>query len=158
TGYPFNVGGSGCSFANYIGCRVFLAPGRTLASSYKGGNRGISNWFDPTAFSQSPTAATFTGTPGNYVSGARPIPNLQGWVTRNVGRGPGTVSFDFSGIKNVKVTERVNVQFRAEAYNIINHGIFSNPNGSLGSPTGVGKISGTSMNNRSLQFAVKAMF
>lgn len=158
SGYPFNVGGSGCSFANYIGCRVFLAPGRTVASSYKGSNRGISNWFDPTAFSQSPTVATFRGTPGNYVSDARPIPNLQGWVTRNVGRGPGTVAFDFSGIKNFAITERFKMQIRAEAYNIMNHPIFSNPSGALGSPTAVGKITGTSADQRSLQFAAKLLF
>jgi hypothetical protein len=157
TGYPFDIGGGGCSFASYIGCRVYLAPGRTIASSYKT-NRGISSWFDPTAYSQSPTAATFTGTPGNYVSASRPIPNLQGWVTRNTGRGPGTVSFDLSGIKNFRVHERFNMQFRAEAYNIINHGIFNNPSGDISNATGVGKITGTSMDNRSLQFAIKGTF
>ena len=129
-----------------------------MASSYKGSNRGISNWFDPTAFSQSPTVATFRGTPGNYVSDARPIPNLQGWVTRNVGRGPGTVAFDFSGIKNFAITERFKMQIRAEAYNIMNHPIFSNPSGALGSPTAVGKITGTSADQRSLQFAAKLLF
>ncbi len=158
SGYPFDIGGSGCSFANYIGCRVFLAPGRTVASSYKGSNRGISNWFDPTAYSQSPYVATFTGAPGNYVSAARPIPNLQGWVTRNTGRGPGTVSFDLSGIKNFRVRERLNLQFRAEAYNIINHGIFSNPAAGLGTPTSIGRITSTSADNRSLQFAIKGTF
>ncbi|WP_244502053.1 TonB-dependent receptor [Terriglobus roseus] len=157
TGYPFNIAGSGCAFANFIACRVYLAPGRTVASSYKA-NRGISNWFDPTAYSQSPTVATFTGTPGAYVSAARPIPNLQGWVTRNTGRGPGTVSFDLSGIKNFRIHERFNMQFRAEAYNIINHGIFNNPSGALGTPTAVGRITGTSLDNRSLQFAIKGTF
>jgi hypothetical protein len=158
TGYPFNINGSGCSFANYIGCRVFLAPGRTVASSYKS-NRGISSWFDPTAYSQSPTVATLTGTQGNYTSAARPIPNLQGWVTRNTGRGPGTVSFDLSGIKNFRIHERFNMQFRAEAYNIINHGIFNNPSGNnIGNATSVGKITGTSADNRSLQFAIKGTF
>ncbi len=158
SGYPFNIAGSGCTFANYIGCRVYLAPGRTVASSYKGGNKGISNWFDPTAFSNSPTSATFTGVPGAYVSAARPIPNLQGWVTRNVGRGPGTAAFDLSGIKNVRIHERINVQFRAEAYNILNHAIFSNPSGAIGTPTSVGKITGTSADQRSLQFAIKGTF
>jgi hypothetical protein len=157
TGYPFNISGSGCTFASYNGCRVWLAPGRTVASSYLK-SRSISNWFDPTAFSQSPIAATFTGTPGSYASAARVYPNLQGWVTRNTGRGPGTVSFDLSGIKNFKVKERLNIQFRAEAYNIINRGIFSNPSGAIGTPTGVGKITSTSMDNRSLQFAIKGTF
>jgi hypothetical protein len=159
TGYPFNVSGSGCSFANYIGCRAFLAPGRSVASSIKPRQtRGISNWFDPTAFSNSPTAATVSGAPGAYVSGSRPIPNLQGWVTRNVGRGPGTVSFDLSAIKNFRIHERLNTQFRAEAYNVINHGIFSNPAANIGTASSVGKITSTSMDNRSIQLAIKVMF
>jgi hypothetical protein len=177
TGYPFNITGSGCSFASYNTCRAFLAPGRTVASSYKQ-NRGISNWFDPTAYSQDPNTATVcapgancTGTASNgqsvvvncvssavYCSATRPQPFLQGWVTRNTGRGPGTASFDLSAIKNFRVHERLNMQFRAEAYNIINHGIFSNPSGALGTPTSVGKITGTSMDNRSLQFAIKGTF
>jgi hypothetical protein len=159
TGYPFDVSGSGCTAFSYNGCRVFLAPGRTLASSIKPRQlRGISNWFDPTAFSQDPLVATFSGTPGSYASAARIQPNLQGWVTRNVGRGPGTASFDFSGIKNFKVYERVNAQFRAEAYNIVNHGIFSNPSGAIGTPTSVGKITSTSLDNRSIQLALKVMW
>ncbi len=163
SGYPFNIAGSGCSFANYIGCRVYLAPGRTVESSYKKGDRGISNWFDPTAYSQSPYVATFTGTPGNYVSAARPIPNLQGWVTRNTGRGPGTVAFDLSAIKNFKIYERLTAQFRGEAYNILNHAIFANPSGALGTPTSVGKITSTATgaaqaDNRSIQLALKILF
>ena len=157
TGYPFDISGSGCTAFSYNGCRVFLAPGRTLASSYKS-SRSITNWFDPTAFSQDPLVATFSGTPGSYTSAARIQPNLQGWVTRNVGRGPGTVAFDFSGIKNFKVYERVTAQFRAEAYNIINRGIFSNPSGALGTPTSVGKITATSADNRSIQLAIKVMW
>lgn len=157
SGYPFNISGSGCTFASYNGCRVFLAPGRTVASSYKS-DRSISNWFDPTAFSQDPSVATFSGTPGAYVSQPRPRPNMQGWVTRNAGRGPGTTSFDLSAIKNFKIRERLTTQFRAEAYNILNHGIFSNPSGAIGTPTSVGKITGTSMDNRSIQLAVKVLW
>jgi hypothetical protein len=179
SGYPFNISGSGCNFANYIGCRVFLAPGRSVASSYKTRQtRGISNWFDPTAFSQDPYGPTVcapgqkctgtysTGTAANvdcttsttYCSVARPFASMQGWVTRNVGRGPGTVSFDLSAIKNFRINERLTTQFRAEAYNVINHGIFSNPSGAIGTPTSVGRITGTSMDNRSIQLAVKVLF
>jgi hypothetical protein len=79
-------------------------------------------------------------------------------VTRNAGRGPGTTSFDLSAIKNIKIRERLNAQFRAEAYNIINHGIFSNPSGAIGTPSSVGKITGTSMDNRSIQLALKILW
>ena len=157
SGYPFNISGTGCTFASYNGCRVFLAPGRSVASSYKK-NRNFLNWFDPTAFSQDPLVATFSGTPGAYVSTARPQPHLQGRVTRNQGRGPGTVSFDLSALKNIHINDRISSQFRVEAYNIINHGIFSNPSGAIGTPSAVGKITSTSMDNRSIQLALKVLF
>ena len=53
---------------------------------------------------------------------------------------------------------RENTQLRAEAYNVINHGIFSNPAGNIGTPTSVGKITSTSLDNRSIQLAVKVQF
>jgi hypothetical protein len=36
-------------------------------------------------------------------------------------RGPGTINYDLSVLKSVLITERVNVQFRAEAFNVFNH-------------------------------------
>jgi hypothetical protein len=42
-------------------------------------------------------------------------------VTRNTLRGPGTAQVDFSAIKNFPLFERLTAQFRAEAFDIINH-------------------------------------
>ena len=83
---------------------------------------------------------------------------MQGNVTRNTLRGPGTAQVDFSAIKNFQIVERVRAQFRAEAYNIINHGIFSQPAANISTPSSVGKISSTSADNRSIQLAVKLIF
>ena len=53
--------------------------------------------------------------------------NPAGFTFGNVGRvlpdvrTPGTVNFDLSLIKDTFITERVNVQFRAEAFNFLNH-------------------------------------
>ena len=166
TGYPFNIAASGCNFAANIGCRVFLAPGRTVASSYRK-NPSPFDWFDATAFSGNPNAATVSrsGSNGcvttgstNYCAAGRALPTVQGWVTRNVGRGPGTAQVDFSAIKNLHITERINTQFRAEAYNIINRGIFSSPNANINTPNTLGKVTGTSADNRSIQLAVKVLF
>jgi hypothetical protein len=168
TGYPFNISASGCNFAGNISCRVFLAPGRTVASSYKN-NPSPFNWFDGTAYSGSPSAATvFVPTGGKcpdgsttvngYCNNTRQNPTVQGWVTRNTGRGPGTAQVDFSAIKNIKIHERFNTQFRAEAYNIINRGIFSNPNANINTPATLGKVSSTAADNRSIQLAVKVLF
>jgi len=84
--------------------------------------------------------------------------SLQGNVTRNTLRGPGTAQVDLSAIKVFPIHEQVRVQFRAEAYNIINHGIFSQPASNISTPSTVGKISSTSADNRSIQLAVKLLF
>ena len=157
TGYPFNVAASGCNFAANIACRVFLAPGRTVNSALKS-NPSPFDWFDGTAFSGSPLAATVTRSGNTYTSSARQLTTTQGWVTRNVGRGPGTAQVDFSAIKNVRFTERLNAQFRAEAYNILNRGIFSNPAANINTPATLGKVQSTSADNRSIQLAVKVLF
>jgi hypothetical protein len=117
---------------------VNLAPGRTLRSAFKS-SPSISSWFDPTAF-------------------VDPGPTVQGNVTRNTLRGPGTAQVDISAIKTFQIVERVRAQFRAEAYNIINHGIFSQPAANISTPNTVGKISATSADNRSIQLAVKVLF
>ena len=49
-------------------------------------------------------------------------------------------------------------QFRAEAYNIINRGIFGQPGSNISTPTSVGKVSTTSADNRSIQLAIKGTF
>lgn len=138
SGYPFSVSRSGATFGTYTPGRVNLAPGRTIASAVKS-NPSPNGWFDASAF-------------------VDPGPTLQGNVTRNVIRGPGTAQVDFSAIKTFMLFERLRTQFRAEAYNIINHPIFSQPASNISNTTTVGKISGTSGDNRSIQLAVKVLF
>jgi hypothetical protein len=138
TGYPFSPSRSGVTFGTYTPGRVNLAPGRTLRSAFKN-SPSISSWFDPTAF-------------------VDPGPTVQGNVTRNTLRGPGTAQVDLSAIKTFQIVERVRAQFRAEAYNIINHGIFAQPASNISTPNTVGKISATSADNRSIQLAIKVLF
>ena len=128
------------------------------------------NWFDGTAFSGDPTQATVfrpvnglcpgstTAVTTAYCPNTRNFPTVQGWVTRNTQRGPGTAQVDFSAIKNIRVRERINAQFRAEAYNIINRAIFSNPASNINTPATLGKVQSTSADNRSIQLAVKVLF
>jgi hypothetical protein len=46
---------------------------------------------------------------------------------RNSLRGPSFKEFNFSIFKNTALTERVNLQMRAEFFNLFNHPNFSNP-------------------------------
>jgi hypothetical protein len=70
-----------------------------------------------------PTAPTqaFYGT---YCNPATPFPtctNPFGNARRNILSSPGYHNFDFSLYQNTRVSERVNTQFRAEFFSILNH-------------------------------------
>ncbi len=63
-----------------------------------------------------------------------PQPGQQG-NGRNTAHGPDFWNLDSGLIKNFKLTERINLQFRAEAFNVLNHPNFNNPrNASSGTP------------------------
>jgi hypothetical protein len=57
-------------------------------------------------------------------------------------RGPGVVNTDLSLFRTFKLTERFNVQFRAESFNLSNTPHFANPNGNANS-SNFGKILAT---------------
>ena len=88
-----------------------------------------------------------------------------GNLGRNSLTGPGFVNTDFSVIKNTKVTEKFNVQFRAEMFDILNHPNFGNPALTF-SPTSTtfGQITNTRFptgdfgSARQIQFALKLLF
>jgi len=98
-------------------------------------------WFNPNAFLQPPPNSGFWGNLG-----------------RNTLIGPGLATWDFSAIKDSKLNERLNLQFRAEIFNLLNRANFNTPNLIVFTPTGVngtaGAISSTSTTSRQVQFAL----
>jgi hypothetical protein len=86
-----------------------------------------------------------------------------GDLPRNAGRGPGFAQFDVSIIKNTAITERANLQFRAEMFNIFNHPNFVNPDGFLSdgnfgvSSATIGNLIGIGA-SRQIQLALKLSF
>jgi hypothetical protein len=77
-----------------------------------------------------------------------------GNVGRNTMRGPGQVNLDLGLFRVFKITQTVDLQFRAEAFNATNTPHFSQPNGSVNS-SNFGKILSTDRNwamGRSRQF------
>jgi hypothetical protein len=118
----------------------------TLPASLGGGGvqQTPERYFNPTAFLL-PTAGYF----GN--------------LGRNTLIGPGLSNFDFVLIKNSKLNERVNLQFRFETFNLLNSVNWNQPSNSLfqtnGSYTGsAGVITSTGTASRQLQFALKMVF
>ena len=96
--------------------------------------------------------------------------NLRGNSGRNVVTGPGITSLDFSVFKNnyfKSISERFNVQFRAEIFNILNHPNFAPPvtpdSTDIFDNTGTvnsiaGQITRTTTTAREMQFAIKVIF
>jgi len=71
-----------------------------------------------------------TGHPFYDPSAFVPVTDVRyGNVGRNSLRGPGSVNFDFSLFRMFKITERVELQFRADAANLFNAPHFLNPSG-----------------------------
>jgi hypothetical protein len=107
--------------------------------------RTATQYFNPSAFS--PPA---TGTYGN--------------VSRDVLTGPGLSEVDFSATRNAHLTERINLQFRAEFFNILNCTNFSTPNevvytsATSGISPTAGVVTATSTTSRQIQFGAKLLF
>ena len=102
----------------------------------------VDHWFDPNAFVL-PTAGTF----GN--------------VSRGSLRGPGLVSLDTSLFKRIRISERMNLQLRAEAFNLFNHTNFFYPNAIVFQGSGYSSTAGqltTAAISRQLQLALKLIF
>ena len=88
---------------------------------------------------QSPTAGGSHWPNGNYNINAFAVPpgfdgnwgtNL-GNVGRNALRGPNFFQWDFSGMKNFTITEKLKLQFRGDIFNILNHPNFAGPDGGI---------------------------
>ena len=110
-------------------------------------------WFDPNAFVAPPNNSGYFG---------------------NVGRdayiGPGLATWDFSVLKETHIFESLNLQFRAEIFNLLNRANFNTPNlitdVLLPSPNqtvpvqspAAGTITSTSTSSRQVQFSLKFLW
>lgn len=73
-------------------------------------------------------------------------------------RGPSQVNFDFSLLKSFSITERHQVQFRAEFFNVFNHPQFALPDRTVDVPGGASISSTLPDNQREVQLALKWTF
>lgn len=90
--------------------------------------RDPANFIDLTSFAipctPNPTAlAGPTGTASDCVPGTRHFGNLG----RDALRGPQFKQWDFAIYKNTAISEHLNMQLRAEFFNVLNHPNFANP-------------------------------
>jgi hypothetical protein len=121
--------------------------------------------FDPVSHSVSyfqpvPTLAYAGQISGPY---SRPNPGTFGNIERDSLFGPGLINTDLALAKKFNLTERVNFQLTAQAFNAFNHPNLNGPNGCVDCGTSSGLITdivasqdGTTM--RRLQFAARFQF
>jgi hypothetical protein len=113
-------------------------PDRLADGNLPKDEQTIQRWFDLAAFAAPPTPFTF----GN--------------AGKNILIGPGAVNFDASLLKRFPL-RGVELQFRAEAFNVLNTPQFGLPNATVDLPQG-GTIKSLSHNMREFQFGVKLAF
>lgn len=143
TGYHFSVitydDPSNSDIYSYAGAAYPDLVGKLNDfSSCPGGHKSINCWFNVNAFAPSQ--------PGQF-----------GNEPRNFIVGPNYFDMDFSTLKNFPITERVQVQFRGEVFNLTNHPNFTLPanNEQAGN---FGQITATTGNPREIQLALRLQF
>lgn len=147
TGFPVNVtvdrAASTVPDGNTNNQRPDLIPGVSLTPP--GGSSSL-QWINPAAF-------------------AVPAPNTFGNAPRNLLRGPGLWQTDVGLAKHIPITERVQLQFRAEAFNVFNRAQWGSPQANISNAAAFGRILSTVNTGpvgtgtpRQLQFMLKAQF
>ena len=124
------------------------------------GKRGVDYpWFNLSDFEKAPRCTSVTEGCSSSPNGF--LPFAFGNAGRNILDGPGYAYVNLSTMKNFRFAERKNIQFRFEAYNIMNRPNFLLPN-KLFNSSGGGLITGVSDTGRGgprvFQAAIKYEF
>ena len=127
---------------------IQIVPGCTPGQFRTPGSveKNLSNYFNLSCFEPPPVISADGAT---AFGDARP----------GIVSGPGQVNFDFALIKQTALghSERRNLQFRSEFFNLFNHAQFANPASEFGVPT-FGFITSTVVSPRVIQLALKLNF
>ncbi len=129
SGTPFSVIDSGAG-TGFLGAGstpmlgASLAPGASIASGLTSGDihHRINGYLNPSAFTTAPLL---------YPTQCASDPNFCttdfGDLGRNIYRGPFQQNWDFSLVKHFRLTERQDLRFTADFFNLWNHVYFANP-------------------------------
>jgi len=134
---PFSVldsnGGNAFLGAGTSPVGASLAPGATIASAMTSGSisQRLSGYLNPATFKANPYLYYPTTPAGQCATQNDPSGNTCttgfGDLGRNIYRGPFQQNWDFSLIKHLKLTERQDLRFAADFFNLWNHPNFGTP-------------------------------
>jgi hypothetical protein len=146
SGRPVNTSTTD-SLASFTGAsdRAFVVAGVSSTAKVDG-NTGLKthtphDWFNTAAYRSNDPANGTNFTNNNPASGGY-VYNY-GTARFDSVRGPGLQDVDFGLIKHVRIDDRNSVEFRADAFNILNHPNFTNPSAAYGGAEGTGATPGT---------------
>ncbi len=164
TGFPLDI------FANLPSAFDFTSPGPSAAGDAGlvrtnliapihvldphtpqtiGGQSGY-YWFDPSSFSNA-------GFPSDSQAVSNPAVRTYGTLPRNYFRGPGRFNLDLAFSKTIPLTDRFQLETRADFFNLPNSTQFQNPDTNISSPTTFGQVLNT-YDPRIIQLALRLSF
>ena len=164
SGTPFSVLDSAAgsaylaTFLSFAALGADLAPGRTIATGLTHGDihNRLDGYIDINNFATAPPADP-AGCAADPTGAA--CTTQFGTLRRNIYRGPFQQNWDFSLIKHFRLTERQNLRFTADFFNLWNHANFANPaSADLENPGAFGKINSTVGTPRLIQFSLRYSF
>lgn len=123
--------------------RPDLVPGVPIYPA----NQTINNWLNPAAFTT-------------------PAPGTWGNAGRNIARGPGYYEIDTGLQRKVTISERLALDFRVEAFNLLNHPIYGQPDSNVSDGPGAFGVITSELNtgatgigaSRRIQFMLRLEF
>ena len=174
SGTPFSVLDAGAGSA-YLGPGLTpatlgaqLASGDSIKAGLTSGDihkRVVNGYLNPANFTNAPAADPV----GCLADPVNACTTAFGNLGRNIYRGPFQQNWDFSLIKNFRLTEKQNLRFTADFFNLWNHANFASPaindvsaigtilpNGTASGP--FGKILSTVGTPRLIQFSLRYAF
>jgi hypothetical protein len=134
SGFPLTVS-AGEDTANIGNC---CRPNRVVDTDTKLDNPTIDKWFNTAAY-------------------ARAAQGTFGTAGRGEILGPGIFNFDLSMLKEIHFGREPYLEFRLEAFNVLNHPNWGEPNTTLSNVT-FGRINTTRGEMRQIQFGLKLVF
>lgn len=149
TGFPITLSTVGQS---QQGPRGTQRPNRLRNLTVE--NRSIQRWFGTGTSAVECAQGTDNGT----CAYQRPALGTFGNSSIGTEKAPGFFNVDVSLGKRFSITEKHNLDFRAEFFNLANMTMFSPPSRDISAPGTFGLISGQANNPRNIQFGLKYSF
>jgi hypothetical protein len=157
SGLPFtpvdSAGGSAYALSSPNLATPTFAPGFSCANAPTTGGveSRLSHWVNLAAYQPDAVIPLANGAPGDATG--------FGNAGRNCITGPPQKNIDFTAGKIFRLTERQNLRFQAEFFNLFNHPSFANPSSTdIESPSSFTQITSVVGTPRLIQFSLKYLF